>query len=269
MSAQIEFAMRGSNEYVSFDRVADVYEETRYIPPEWLDAAAGVIVEDGGFGPGARFLDAGVGTGRFARALAAQRLRVVGCDISERMLRRAHAQAGGVSVVRADLRRLPLRPASFRGALMVHVLHLIVEWQRALEEVQRALTPDGCLYLASEGGKSFRTRGIYFQMANERGLSRPHLGAQSLQEILAHLLATGADVDQIDHGRVRWTARMRVEDMVRTIRANAFSHMWHVPPDVHAKLATDVEAVLEREGIAYDEVEEAEAHIAIFRARWS
>ena len=62
---------------------------------------------------------------------------------------------------------------------------------------------------------------------------------------------------------------MRVADLVRTIRTNAFSHMWHVSPEAHATLANDVEERLKQDGISYDEVEEAEAHIAIFRARWS
>lgn len=55
-------------------------------------------------------LDVGCGAGRHARALAAAGARPVGLDLSSALLR--HAQATGLPVVRADMRRLPVRPRS-------------------------------------------------------------------------------------------------------------------------------------------------------------
>jgi SAM-dependent methyltransferase len=63
--------------------------------------------------PGMRLLDVGCGPGRHCHALARAGLEVVGLDISSAFL-----LAGGEgSWVRADARRLPIRPRSFDAAI--------------------------------------------------------------------------------------------------------------------------------------------------------
>lgn len=58
---------------------------------------------------GQRLVDVGCGTGRHARALAAEGLEVVGVDVSAGLLDAAAAEsAGAVRYIRADARRLPL-----------------------------------------------------------------------------------------------------------------------------------------------------------------
>jgi SAM-dependent methyltransferase len=74
--------------------------------------------------PGDSVLDAGCGSGRHARVIAARGAAVVGLERSGESLRRATARvpsgASGVpdapSYLRADLRALPLRPRSFDAA---------------------------------------------------------------------------------------------------------------------------------------------------------
>jgi len=60
--------------------------------------------------PGWRVLDVACGAGRHAAALAAAGARPVGIDLSPALLRRA--RGAGVPLVRADMRRLPVRPGS-------------------------------------------------------------------------------------------------------------------------------------------------------------
>ena len=59
---------------------------------------------------GWRVLDVGCGAGRHAAALVAAGARPVGLDLSRALLRRA--RAAGVPLVRADMRRLPVRAGS-------------------------------------------------------------------------------------------------------------------------------------------------------------
>ncbi|HQR18671.1 MAG TPA: class I SAM-dependent methyltransferase [Gemmatimonadales bacterium] len=59
---------------------------------------------------GWRVLDVGCGAGRHARALAAAGARPIGLDLSRALLLRAREAA--VPLVRADMRRLPVRAAS-------------------------------------------------------------------------------------------------------------------------------------------------------------
>jgi len=60
---------------------------------------------------GWRVLDVGCGAGRHAQALAAAGARAVGLDLSAGLLRRARQVTRG-PLVRADMRRLPIRPRS-------------------------------------------------------------------------------------------------------------------------------------------------------------
>ena len=58
-----------------------------------------------------RILDVGCGAGRHLRALRASGLHAFGVDLSPVLLR--DARASGLSVARADMRRLPFHKASF------------------------------------------------------------------------------------------------------------------------------------------------------------
>lgn len=256
-------------EYLSFDRVADLYEASRYIPPDCLRETGRILMEQGVGASAAPFLDAGVGTGRFARILAERGVPIIGADISTQMLAQARSAAPGLALVRADLRALPFPGGMFGGALIVHVLHLIGDWQRVIREVRRALRPDASLFIGSEAGKRFRARELYFQVALERGLTRPRLGAQSFDAILAYLRETGAKLTRIDEGRLQWTATMRVREMLDICRRNLFSDLWHVPEDVHAGLAAEAERRIREAFSSLETVEEVPAHLALWRATWS
>src|SRR3972149_3132483 len=85
-------------ERISFDRVADVYDETRGLPPTPLAKAVGVLAEEL---QGKRVLEIGVGTGRYAVPLQKSGIRVVGVDIAPKMVERGLAK-GLRGVVFAD-----------------------------------------------------------------------------------------------------------------------------------------------------------------------
>jgi SAM-dependent methyltransferase len=69
-----------------------------------------------GWGPGWRVLDLCCGPGRHARALDRAGLRCVGLDLSAVLLRRARTVTAS-PLVRADIRRLPVRPRSMDAGL--------------------------------------------------------------------------------------------------------------------------------------------------------
>lgn len=88
-------------------------------------------------------LDAGCGTGRYARLLLARGARAVGVDRSSAMLGRA--RLAGAPLIRADLRALPLRAASFDIVVAGLALGDIPELERAVAEMARVLRPGGHL----------------------------------------------------------------------------------------------------------------------------
>lgn len=92
-----------------------------------------------------RLLDAGVGTGVVAQALAAPGRRVVGIDLSLPMLRIAAGRVPA-TLACADASRLPFAPESFEGAYSVWLLHLVADVGAVLAEVARVLT-SGATYV--------------------------------------------------------------------------------------------------------------------------
>ena len=75
------------------------------------EAAVNLIQRAVPWRPGWRVLDVGCGAGRHARALANAGARVFGLDLSMSLLRRARTIISA-PLIRADMRRLPIRPAS-------------------------------------------------------------------------------------------------------------------------------------------------------------
>lgn len=100
--------------------------------------------------PGSRVADVGCGPGRDVELLRSRGLRVVGFDMSAAQLR-----AGGVAgLVRADMRRLPVRPGALDGvwcrAALLHIPRNEVE--AVLDGFGRVTTAGGRLYLAVAEG---------------------------------------------------------------------------------------------------------------------
>jgi ubiquinone/menaquinone biosynthesis C-methylase UbiE len=133
---------------LSFDRAADYYDATRGLPSEVAREVADVLSRELS---GKDFcLEIGVGTGRVALPLAERGIDMVGIDLAPAMLARLVANAGGSSpfpLVTADVTALPLAAVSVDAVVGCHVLHLIPDWQTALDEVVRVLRPGGVLLL--------------------------------------------------------------------------------------------------------------------------
>ena len=81
-------------------------------------------------------LEVGVGTGRLAEPLRKAGYELAGIDISPRMIRKAK-EKGIEQLLLADAQFLPFTPMTFDATISVHVLHLIVEWKKVLQEICR------------------------------------------------------------------------------------------------------------------------------------
>ena len=100
--------------------------------------------------PGARALDLATGTGDIAFACAARGARVVGLDITARMIELARArlesrQPFAPLFVVGDMLALPFPPASFDLITTGYGLRNVPSLTTALEEVERVLKPGGQL----------------------------------------------------------------------------------------------------------------------------
>jgi len=130
---------------IAFDRAADFYDETRAFPPGEEGFAAAALARAGGLTGQQRVLEFGIGTGRVALPLLPHVRQLVGLDLARPMMERLRAKdtSGRIALAEGDATRMPFAPASFDAVLSVHVLHLIPNWQAAVNEAARVLNPGG------------------------------------------------------------------------------------------------------------------------------
>jgi ubiquinone/menaquinone biosynthesis C-methylase UbiE len=101
---------------------------------------------------GARVIDIGCGTGRYALRLAsATEAQVFATDLSRAMVEQGREKDNGedVSWSLSDACRIPFANERFDVALLFLVLHVVKDSKKALQEAHRILRPGGhCLILA-------------------------------------------------------------------------------------------------------------------------
>jgi ubiquinone/menaquinone biosynthesis C-methylase UbiE len=126
-----------------FDRIAHLYDMG------WLQRALYAAVQERALAElRARqprsVLDVGCGTGIFAARLDRELVPggVTGCDLSGGMLAEAAARSRGVSWVRGDSARLPVRTAGVDAVVCTQAFHFF-DQPAAWAEFRRALTPGG------------------------------------------------------------------------------------------------------------------------------
>ncbi len=128
--------MKALSRTISFDRVVDIYDETRKLPDDVMAKVVDGLVAALERHGCRKILDIGVGTGRFAGPLQLRGLEVHGIDVSRQMLNKARAKAVA-NLSQGDMRRLPFKDKTFDAATAMHVLHLVREWRDALAEIAR------------------------------------------------------------------------------------------------------------------------------------
>lgn len=119
---------------ISFDSAAEFYDKTRGPSKQVMKQLIKVLTKElSGY---RSILDAGVGTGRFAKPLQDNGFDVLGIDIAEKMINKA-TEKGTKNLLRADACFLPFKKKSFDATVCVHLLHLICEWRTTLQEICR------------------------------------------------------------------------------------------------------------------------------------
>jgi len=119
---------------ISFDRAAEIYDRTRGFPNHAMKQLIRTLTDE--LSGHKTILDAGVGTGRFAKPLQDSGFKVVGIDIAKTMIGKAE-EKGVSDLFLSDACFIPFRSNSFDATVCIHLLHLISEWKTALQEICR------------------------------------------------------------------------------------------------------------------------------------
>jgi len=212
-----------------FDSIAKVYDSTRALPQDVMDQVVEALFRqlDGSH----RILDVGVGTGRFAVPLSERGLRIVGIDLAEEMMAKARDKGFG-SLVRASATQMPFEGASFDAATMVHVLHLIPDWRKALSEVSRTVV--GSLYtVATERERNHAPRAVYERLLEELGYGPAFLGVH--ERDLAKILRPD-DIWPV----CRYEETLETDEMIGAISRREFSWATRLPDGLHDQVVQEI-----------------------------
>ena len=214
----------------SFDRVADVYDRTRGLPPEATAAVtAGIAGVLRAAVDSPCVLDVGVGTGRIAGPLAEAGIRVVGVDIAPAMLARARARRVPVAV--ADAAALPFGPARFDGALFVHLLHLVPDPAAVLRAAFAVVRPGGVVLVGRTnyaGSLLARAHLLVWHTVEELGGPRRPADWNALAT--AALTAVAGERGAVLDERVvaRWTERATGRRLLDDLEHRVYSSTWAI-----------------------------------------
>ena len=199
-----------------FDLTASIY---RYIT--WQQMWRGHCAEMAAVFPDGRVADLGIGPGVSAVGFldARPRLRVIGVDLSDKMLRQARSTLQGlqleVPLLQADATRLPIRDAVVDTVAGHSFLYLVPDRAAVLGEARRILREGGRLALLEPRADGPWHRGALmrgplrfrFSMVAWRATSRRY--GRFEREELASLIA-GAGFSRVEVrptlGRMAWLA---------------------------------------------------------------
>lgn len=237
----------------SFDkRVAGQYDAQRALPAD-VSRQVGTAIADI-TGQHARILELGVGTGRIALPVAAAGCDVVGIDISADMLQQLletePVRQQRLRLVNGDISRLPFRTEAFDAVTAVHVLHLVDEWQRIIDDSVAVLRPRSHFIM---GRDWIDPESMSGQLQNELrraviGLAKDQLKAPAswndfsgrLEECGFVGLHTGTE----DLIAAEWEVQVSPADFIAAVRRRTNPESWILTDDLMAPVVARLEAAV-------------------------
>ena len=206
---------------MSFDRVAEAYDETRSLPSEVMKRIVRILVDElKGY---KTVLDAGVGTGRYAKPLQDSGSDVVGLDVSSKMLRRA-AEKGTGDLLKGDVYNLPFKGSSFDVTISASLLHLVKNWKKALIEIT-SVTRDILISVVHK--KPNPLSEVYTELLRKSGYTPERLGISEweLKDIVKPTKVIPGP-----------TYELSVKERLTHLNQRAYSHQWDIPEDLHKQI---------------------------------
>lgn len=254
----------------SFDKIAAVYDVQRAHPAE-VASQIGAAVADL-VGTAAPALELGVGTGRIAIPAARAGAQIVGLDVSREMLRVASERAVTASTsferILGDAQALPFAERSFGAVLAVHVLHLLPDWRRAIDEIVRVLVPGGLLVQGSDWRDPdscvglLRGRLRMAVMELQPG-SRPPAAGAAVAQALARLGGT----TEAPQPLARWSRLVSPAELIAGMAARLDAETWSLPDELLAAAIARVRAWAEQMWSDLDTPQEVEHRFVVTTTR--
>ena len=206
---------------ISFDRVAEIYDETRSIPSDAMKRIVEILAgELKGY---KTVLDAGVGTGRYAKPLQDCGFDVVGLDVSSKMLREA-AEKGTGNLLRGDVCNLPFKDSSLNVTFSLSLLHLVKDWKKALQEIAR-VTKDLLVSVVRRSPNPLSE--AYTELLKKFGYTLQKLGISEweLKDIVKPMKSI------LGHAY-----KVSIKERLSYLNQKAYSYQWDIPENLHKQV---------------------------------
>ncbi len=210
---------------VSFNRVAESYDETRGFPTRVMDELVGKVVNQ--LYLCKTILDLGVGTGRFAKPLQHHGFDVVGVDIARKMISKA-VEREVDKLVMGDACYLPFRKGSFDAVICIHILHLIQEWAAALRQICRVTRN---LMVSIMYGGSDPIHEAYGCLLKKYGYEAQRIGKGEWE-----LKDSVKPIKQISVMSYSRRADIRLDHLSR----QSYSSQWEIPKAINQKIVAEL-----------------------------
>ncbi len=222
----------------SFDRAADIYDQTRGFPQNVGEQVAKALVGLLNLSSSDRVLEIGIGTGRIAKPLIeilGDDHRVMGIDLSRNMMDRLRTKFYSTrppDLIQGDAVSLPFPDHVFRAIITVHVLHLIRDPQKAITEMNRVRAKKGVFVggwndhdsdsVAERISKRFRA------LAMAHGVSMERQGLANYSDLLQYL-PTASTTEIV---AAEWTVERAPRFALQAIAERHYSSSWLIPDEI-------------------------------------
>ena len=232
---------------LSFDGMAELYDDFRVVEEKSMDAALDYIVQRYPPERYSHVFEPGIGNGRIAFPLVSKGYQVSGMDISGEMLAQLETRiinkglAGRISFQKGDVAKLPYPDKSFDLAIAVHLFWFVAEWKKAIDELVRVLKPGGPIILMNTGGGKEipAVNDRYKEICSALGNPVQSVGVKDTQEVLDYLISLGMRIETIE-GRWKWDAKVSIAEAVEYIRKRQLSFTRSIPEEIHQKVCIDL-----------------------------
>lgn len=228
---------------IPFDRVADIYDETRALNPDVMAQLVRGIVQMTQAIPDTHFFEPGIGTGRIALPFLEQGYAYTGIDISEPMMEKLRQKAQGLSgaltLMKADVTHLPFDDGSFDVAIASHLLHLVPDWRTALDEMHRVIKPGGVIIYMHHSPTQTPIGSQWEAILARHNYEMTWAGAMT-EDVLAYWAERNVPFET--RFIARETRQRTVSEHLQHYRNRIYSNLWRIPDDIFHQALPELEA---------------------------
>jgi SAM-dependent methyltransferase len=247
---------------MSYDHAVTYYDTTRGYPQGVSEQIRDAIIDHVNITPSTQFLELAIGTGIIGIPFMEQGYAYTGVDISAQMMAQISRKLAPTQhlpqLVQSNvMNTLPFAPQTFDVILAVRILHLLDDWQSALNAVLPILKPKGKLVIAHEtfledrGGFDPIVMGhriwheILADLGIPKGSSRQRLW-QKAPAIMDYLTDAGLQTEIVDLCYFM-SDPVSLRMQANRHRDRIFSTDWQLPDAIHSEAVKRYDHYLEHD----------------------